>query len=283
LLSPSTTIACAIEAAKYDGYLSVSTTFYLSMAIWFLMPSWRFLTHGPQNAATNMAIDESLLLSGTPTVRLYTWRPSALSIGYFQGIHEEVDVAACRREGVDIVRRISGGGAVYHDEHGEITYSLVAPVALLPANVQESCAVICSALVAGLNHLGLTAAFSPLNDVVANGKKISGSAQTRRNATILQHGTVLVDLDVDRMFSLLRVSQTKIADKGIKEAKERVTSLRHELGSMVERDRIFAALRDGFGEVFATTMVDGVLSEKEKERIPALIEKYASEQWTYQR
>jgi lipoate-protein ligase A len=247
------------------------------------MVSWRFLSHGPNNAATNMAIDESLLLTGHPTVRLYTWQPSALSIGYFQGIYEEVNVVACELNGVDIVRRISGGGAVYHDERGEITYSIVASVDLLPVNVQESCAIICSALVVGLEKLGLEATFSPLNDVEVNGKKISGSAQTRRNNTILQHGTVLVDLDVDHMFSLLRVSQTKIADKGIKQASKRVTSLHHELGKIIEHDIINAALRQGFAETFAANLVDGTLTAQEKDRIPYLIDKYASKKWTYQR
>jgi lipoate-protein ligase A len=247
------------------------------------MQTWRFLPHGPQDAATNMAIDEAILLHGRPTVRLYTWQPSALSIGYFQGIHEEVDVAACERAGVDIVRRISGGGAVYHDEHGEVTYSLVAPVELLPATVPESCAVICSALVTGLKTLNLDAAFSPLNDVVVNGKKISGSAQTRRNNTVLQHGTVLVDLDVHRMFSLLRVSQTKLADKAIDQASKRVTSIRHELGKSVTFETLTTALREGFAEVFDVDLVDGALIDQEKENIPVLRDKYASEQWTHQR
>lgn len=247
------------------------------------MQSWRFLQHASQDAATNMAIDESLLLTGQPTVRLYTWQPSALSIGYFQGIHEEVDVTACERHGVDIVRRISGGGAVYHDTKGEITYSLVVPGNVLPANVQESCAVICSALVAGLQKLNIDATFSPLNDVVVNGKKISGSAQTRGHGSVLQHGTLLLDLDVDLMFSLLRVSQTKLADKAIKQARERVTSLRQELGRTVRHEIIYAALRQGFAATFNVELADGSLTDKENENVKTLRVKYASREWTFQR
>ena len=247
------------------------------------MQSWRFLQHGPQEAATNMAIDESLLLTGQPTVRLYTWQPSALSIGYFQGIHEEVDVTVCEEHGVDIVRRISGGGAVYHDAKGEITYSLVVPRNMLPSNVQESCAVICSALVSALQKLGLDATFSPLNDVVVNGKKISGSAQTRGHGSVLQHGTLLIDLDVDLMFSLLRVSQIKLADKAIKEASERVTSLRKELRKPIRHEIICAALQQGFAETFNVELTDGSLTDKENENVKALRIKYASRDWTFQR
>lgn len=236
------------------------------------MDTWRCMVHGPANAATNMAIDESLLLSGMPTLRLYTWLPSALSIGYFQGIHEEVDLDACQRHGVDVVRRISGGGAVYHDARGELTYSLVVPESTLPPQVQQSCRRICSAIAAGLRHLGVDARFAPLNDVVVNGQKISGSAQTRRRGHLLQHGTVLLDVDVALMFSLLRVSQTKIASKGIGEASARVTSLRRLLGE-VDRDDVVAALRQGFTDTFGVALHDGELTDGERKRLPELREK----------
>lgn len=246
------------------------------------MQRWRFIDHGSRDAATNMAVDESLLMSGRPTLRLYTWHPSAVSIGYFQGIREEVNLEACEREGVEVVRRISGGGAVYHDARGEITYSVVVPEALLPGTVQDSCATICSALVAGLREVGVEAAFSPLNDVVVRGKKISGSAQTRRQGVVLQHGTILVDLDATRMFSLLRVSGTKIADKGLATASQRVSSLREELGA-VDPQAVRGAVQKGFALVFDAEMVPQTLTTEERERLPELREKYASYQWNYQR
>ena len=246
------------------------------------MDTWRCIIHSDADAATNMAIDEAMLISGAPTLRLYTWKPSALSIGYFQGIHEEVDIKACRQHHVDVVRRISGGGAVYHDAQGEITYSLVLPEAALPRDVQQSCEHICTALAAGLQHLGLDARFAPLNDVLVNGKKISGSAQTRRRGHVLQHGTVLLDVDVALMFSLLRVSPAKIADKGISDASARVTSLRH-LDDGIDRDDVIAALRGGFADTFNITLQDGILTDDERERLPALRGKYASQDWNFQR
>jgi lipoate-protein ligase A len=246
------------------------------------MAIWRCIVHDAADAPTNMAIDEAMLISGTPTLRLYTWQPSALSIGYFQGIHEEVDLETCQRHHVDIVRRISGGGAVYHDAQGEVTYSLVLPETALPRDVQQSCERVCTALAAGLQHLGLDARFSPLNDVVVNGKKISGSAQTRRRGHVLQHGTVLLDVDVGLMFSLLRVSQAKIADKGIKDASARVTSLRH-LVDGIDNDAVIAALREGFADTFHVTLQDGRLTDDERERLPVLRDKYASQDWNFQR
>ena len=246
------------------------------------MATWRCIVHDAADAPTNMAIDEAMLISGTPTLRLYTWHPSALSIGYFQGIHEEVDLEACRRHHVDVVRRISGGGAVYHDTQGEVTYSLVLPETALPRDVQQSCERICTALAAGLQRLGVDARFSPLNDVVVNGKKISGSAQTRRRGYVLQHGTVLLDVDVARMFSLLRISQAKIADKGISDASARVTSLRHQTGE-IDREEVIVALRGGFVDTFDVTLQDGTLTDDERERLPALREKYASQDWNFQR
>ncbi len=246
------------------------------------MEKWRLLLHSSQDAFTNMAIDETLLISGKPTIRLYKWKPSAISIGYFQGMKEEVNLDACKKAKVDVVRRISGGGAVFHDREGEITYSLVAPEKMLPKNILASCSKICSSIACGLGHLGLNAEFSPLNDIVAGGKKISGSAQTRRYGNVLQHGTILLDLDTNLMFSLLNVSDKKIEDKNIDKASKRVTCLREELGS-VDKEEVTKALIKGFEEGFGIELVEGKTDEKEIERIDELREKYASREWNFKR
>jgi len=136
-------------------------------------------------------------------------------VHYLQSIEKEVNLPACEKYGVDVTRRITGGGAVYHDYDGEITYSIVAPEAdpKMPADILESYELICGAIVNGLAGLGVDAEFKPVNDIVAGGKKISGNAQTRRHGVILQHGTILVDSDIRRMFQVLRVSDAKISDK----------------------------------------------------------------------
>jgi lipoate---protein ligase len=246
------------------------------------MEEWRLMIHESNDAFTNMAIDESLLLSGKPTVRLYKWRPSAISIGYFQGIEEEVNLRECKRHGIDVVRRISGGGAVFHDENGEVTYSIVAPENMLPKNILESCDKICSSIARGLGYLSINAEFSPLNDIVVVGKKISGSAQTRRHGNVLQHGTILIDPDIDMMFSLLNVSAKKMEDKNIDKASKRVTSLVDEVGK-VEETEVTDALVRGFEEGLGMHLIGEEMSEDEIMRIDGLVEKYGSREWNFKR
>ncbi len=241
----------------------------------------RYLLTNARDAFTNMATDEALLINGKPTVRFYKWDPSAISIGYFQSMIEEVDIEECKSKNVDVVRRITGGGAVYHGE-GEITYSIVVPESFVPTNIRESFLFLCSGLVEGFNTLGLEARFAPINDIVVNGKKISGSANTRRYKNVLQHGTILCKLDVAEMFSLLRISDEKIRDKAIASAEERVTSIENEIGE-IEEKKVINAMIDGFERAFDVNLVEGKMDEKERSLAEKLREKYASKKWNFKR
>lgn len=243
---------------------------------------WRLMIHPPRNAFENMAIDEAMLINGKPTLRFYTWKPSAISIGYFQSIEEEVNLEACRRYGVDVVRRITGGGAVYHDEAGEITYSIVCRASMLPADIMESYRIICSALAHGLKLMGLDARHEGINDIVVNHRKISGSAQTRRYGNVLQHGTILKRVDVDRMFSLLKIGREKIRDKVIKDVKERVTSIENEIGERSDEE-IVRNLIKGFEEKMGMEFEEGELNDLEWEMVEKLREKYGSKEWNFKR
>jgi lipoate-protein ligase A len=255
------------------------------------MEKWRLLGLDTHDAYTNMATDEALArLVGAGvsenTIRLYTWKPSAVSIGYFQILEEEVDVEACRSLGFDIVRRMTGGGAVYHDTNGEITYSLVARQGhpSIPSDIADSYATICGGIVAALNDLGVNAGFKPINDIVVGDKKISGNAQTRRFGAIVQHGTVLMDADVRTMFKVLKVGLDKISDKAIKSAEERVTTIRRELGSETGFERVAEALKGGFSKTLNIELVEGRLNEEERKLRNQLREqKYATRRWTFER
>lgn len=194
------------------------------------MTKFRMIPFAYFDAFTNMALDESIMENvrkgnSLPTIRFYGWNPSAVSIGVFQGIQNEVYLEEAKKAKVDVVRRLTGGGAVYHDINGEVTYSLIAPVELFPANIIESYRVICEGVIFGLEELGIKAVFSPINDILVNEQKISGNAQTRRNGVLLQHGTVLYSVDVPKMFSYLNVSDQKVSDKLIKSVQKRVTSV----------------------------------------------------------
>jgi lipoate-protein ligase A len=253
---------------------------------------WRLIRQEgtPLPAFMNMAIDESIMEhvsrgESPPTLRFYRWRPSAVSIGYFQGMDMEVDVLACGDLGVDVIRRITGGGAVYHDEFGEVTYSVCAPEkGPLPFGIKESYMAICDGLIAGLGRLGIQASFRPLNDIVVGPRKISGNAQTRRMGTILQHGTILMDVDVDRMFSILRVPNEKLKGKMIEAVKAGVTSIRQELGSVPDPGAVATALQEGIRERLGMDLVPGPLTTSELKRAEEIrSERYSRREWNFRR
>ena len=245
---------------------------------------WRVVGLQTNDAFLNMAIDEavseSVAKGGNPTIRFYKWKPSAVSIGYFQSLNDEVDVEKCKTLGVDVVRRRTGGGAVYHDNKGEITYSVIVPEKVLQLGITESYHEICGWVVKGLANLGITAEFKPINDIIAGGKKISGNAQTRRNGVVLQHGTILYDVDVDTMFSLLKVPDEKIRDKLIATVKERVTRILDF--TQVDEKEVCKALVKGFTE--GKDWEFGQLTSDELSRAQDLVEKhYKTKEWNFKR
>ncbi len=236
---------------------------------------FRLLETGFNNAFFNMGLDQAILeqvSAGTvpPTLRLYGWTPPAISIGYFQGMEEEVDLAACRGYGIDYVRRITGGGAVFHQF--EVTYSIVLPLdhPLADRAILASYGRLCQGIVAGLADLGVAAQFAPINDIVTDGKKISGNAQTRKLGCILQHGTILLQVDVDLMFTLLKVPSEKARGKLISDVKARVTSLSAVLGRSVSFEEASAALVKGFAQALDLKLVMEQPSETEKVRAQEL-------------
>jgi len=250
---------------------------------------WRLLQTGFNKAFANMAIDEAVLINCSrgkvpPTVRFYGWSPPAISIGYFQSLDEEVDLDFCEKIGVDYVRRITGGGAVFHDK--ELTYSIVIPEShqSVPKNIMESYGRICGAVIRGLGFLGIESSYAPINDIVVDGRKISGNAQTRKMRTVLQHGTVLMDVDVDRMFSLLIVPSEKIRDKLISDVKQRITSIKNVLDKEIAFDDVASSMKKGFEEEFDVELVEGTLTSGET-AMAKKIEKdrFLSKDWNHRR
>ena len=236
-----------------------------------------------------MAIDRAILMANSrnivpPTVRFYYWKPSAITIGYFQSLNEEVDLESCRKHGVDYVRRITGGGAVFH-EH-ELTYSIVIPEShsKMPKNIMDSYSRICGAIMKGLKNFGIDSTYHPINDILSNGKKISGNAQTRKHKTVLQHGTVLLDVDVEKMFSLLKVSNEKIKDKLISDVKQRVTSIKHLLNKNISFKDLINDMKRGFEEEFNVDLIPGDLTEEE-DKLTDEFEKncFSLKEWNHKR
>lgn len=235
------------------------------------------------DAFMNMALDEVIMdgiRSGKtlPTIRFYGWDPSAVSIGYFQGIKNEVNLEGAHSQGVDVVRRLTGGGAVYHDTQGEVTYSIIGPMDIFPSDVIESYRMICGDILHALRLLGIEASFEPINDIMLDNKKISGNAQTRRRGILLQHGTILYQVDVEKMFSVLNVSEQKSVDKLIKSVKKRVTSISDLID--VSMEDVSSALEQGFSREREIIHEDYTAEELElAEQLSK--EKFQTESWNF--
>ena len=256
------------------------------------MEKFRFIDLETHDAYMNMAIDEAIMLAmregkAPPTLRLYRWKPSAVSIGTFQGMDDEVDVEFCKSKDIDFIRRITGGGAVYHDFNGEVTYSIIMPKGhpLALNDILDSYKLLCGGIVKALNHLDIkNGEFKPINDVTVGEKKVSGNAMTRRHDCVLQHGTTLLDLDVNLMFTILKVPQEKISDKMISDVKERVTSIQEILNRQVHINELRDALTLGFSEALEIELVLGKLSTEEQQRAEILAkEKYSTDAWNFSR
>ncbi|MEM2466830.1 MAG: biotin/lipoate A/B protein ligase family protein [Candidatus Bathyarchaeia archaeon] len=258
------------------------------------MAGWRLLKLETYNAYMNMAIDEAVLEARIRelvpnTVRFYRWKPSAVSIGRFQKMENEVYLENCQRYGVDIVRRITGGGTVYHDADGEITYSVVASKDDLKAkNITEVYAKIYAGIIEALKTLGLKADFNEGDgrvcpNLTINGKKISGSAQCHKSDVVLQHGTMLINVDLEKMFTFLKLPWAKTCMEAVDIAKNKITSIKAELGKEIQHVTVYEALIGGFQKALRATLEKNDLTSYEKELAEKLCrEKYATTEWNVQ-
>jgi lipoate-protein ligase A len=239
----------------------------------------------------NMAIDEAILKARTEnlvpaTLRLYRWNPSAVSIGRFQNIESEVQLDNCRKYGVDVVRRITGGGTVYHDSKDEITYSVVVGEReLRTCDIGVTYCKIYSGLVEALRVLGIEADFDKGNtktcpNLTIRGRKISGSAQSHRLGVVLQHGTLLNNVNLERMFALLRVPWASTCMEVVNIARKKITSIRNELGKSVSLEEMKKALIKGFQRALNAELTEGKMTTPEFEFAERLcMEKYVTDDW----
>ncbi|MGD9130058.1 MAG: biotin/lipoate A/B protein ligase family protein [Candidatus Bathyarchaeota archaeon] len=258
------------------------------------MDPWRLLRPETADAFTNMAIDEAIMKARIEnrvpnTLRFYMWNPSAVSIGRFQKLADEIHVESCRKHGVDIVRRITGGGAVYHDSEGEITYSIITKTKDLGCRDLDMIGAyqkICSGLNEAVKILGVKADYHPPDpkrcpNLTISGKKISGNAQSSKKGVLLQHGTFLLDIDHEKMFTFLKVPWAKTLNDVLAVSKRKLTSARQELDSEFSTEEAYQALVRGFEKALGVQLVEKKLTEYEQklaERIRK--ERFVTEDWT---
>jgi lipoate---protein ligase len=256
------------------------------------MQTWRLLPLETNDAFMNMAIDEAILTARVAdkvpnTLRFYRWQPSAVSIGKNQNPQDEVYLEACKQLGIDVVRRISGGGTVYHDFEGEVTYSIVAKtVDFGTADITTVYAKVYEAVKDTLRILGITADFSTGDakncpNMTVKGKKISGSSQTLTRGVVLQHGTLLRSVDLPKMFQLLKlknVTCTQAADI----AQRKITSVQNELGHAVSVETLVNSLAQGFRIMLKMQLEPGEMGASELEFANRLCkEKYSTKKWNF--
>jgi len=262
---------------------------------------WRLIISGVGRGEWNMALDEALWHSfrkvGRPTLRLYRWAELTLSLGRFQRV-ETVDLEECARRKIEVVRRPSGGRAVLHGF--EVTYSLVHPLERL-GNVTKSHRQIAEALVVGLRKIGLAAELidvkrSPQNlsgacfaaptrfELTVAGRKVAGSAQVRDRLALLEHGSLPLELDLERMAAVLQSDD--LSQEQLEELLRRQAAGLRDFAPRLRAEEVEEALIAGFAERFGANFVE-VEDNPTAEELALAKElaerKYSNPKWTFRR
>jgi lipoate-protein ligase A len=237
-----------------------------------------------------MALDQALTESvadGTrgPTLRFWEWERNAVVIGSFQSYRNEIDADAAQTYDVTVVRRISGGGAMFIEPGNTITYSLHVPGSLVEGlSFERSYAFLDDWVLGALGDLGIDAHYAPLNDITSPAGKIGGAAQKRlaarngQSPAVLHHVTMSYDIDVSKMLQVLRIGREKMSDKGTKSANKRVDPLRSQTG--MPRAEVIDSMINSFRDRY--TAVDGTITEDERGRAKNLVaEKFGTEDWLH--
>lgn len=243
---------------------------------------WQLIHDAPQVPLLHMALDQVLLeevAAGrrAPTLRIWEWAAPAVVIGIFQSLKNEVDAEAAQRHGIQVVRRISGGGAMFIEPGNTITYSIYAPESLVAGmSFREAYAYMDTFVLEALGELGIKAWYQPLNDITSDGGKIGGAAQARRGGAVLHHVTMAYDIDASKMLQVLRIGREKLSDKGIQSAAKRVDPLHSQTG--LPRAAIIDRMVDTFRR--RNGLNPGALLPAELAAAERLItEKFGTEAW----
>lgn len=273
---------------------------------------WRFIDSGNGSPSFNMALDEALLdwhsvSKIPPTIRFYGWDPATLSIGYFQKVEKEINMEAVKEHKLGFVRRPTGGRGVLH-EH-ELTYSVIVSEDYpdMPKTVTEAYRVISEGILKGFHHLGLEAYFAvpktqderdslknPRSavcfdapswyELVVEGRKVAGSAQTRQKGVILQHGSILLDLEEDKLFSLFKYPSDKVKERMQRAFKSKAVAINEISPRRISLEEAKEAFFKGFSEGLDIELVPYELSEEELEYVNKIAkERYENDEWNFKR
>jgi lipoate-protein ligase A len=254
------------------------------------MQTWRLIWDGFNDGFYNMAVDEAIASAvekgiSPPTLRFYGWKSPTLSIGYSQKIDKKIDIAYCKKNGIDIVLRPTGGRAVLHDK--EVTYSIISPRdnQLFPDNISGTYKAISEALAKGLSFLGIDAISVNLSsafriphsafqnpfcfattfqyEIVVNGKKLIGSAQRRFKKSFLQHGSIPLENYHERLALCLSFGEENKSKRFITMLNKKSISLNELNGRVYSYDEVLSAIIKGFENIFKISFEVSPITEYE--------------------
>ena len=235
------------------------------------MSNFKFITHQNTNPYFNLASEE-YLLKQTNGYYIYLWvNAPAVIVGVNQNALAEVNLFYTEQNDIKVVRRLTGGGAVYHDQNN-LCYTVIAPY----SEGENHYVKFCTPVIEYLKTLGINAEFTGRNDIVIGGKKISGNAQTVYKDRIMHHGTILFDTDVKALEKALNPNKLKMQDKGIKSVRSRVTCVKEHLSSPIT----FEEFKKGLTDFFGKDLERYEFNEKDLTKINTLVdEKYSKYDW----
>ncbi|MEN1968513.1 biotin/lipoate A/B protein ligase family protein [Lentibacillus sp. N15] len=269
-----------------------------------MQDTWGFLDTGVHDAATNMALDELLLTWHSegkvpPVLRFYQWSKPSLSVGYFQDVNKTIDLSALDKYGVPIVRRLTGGSAVLHDD--ELTYSIVIAEkkSFIPASITEAYYVLSKGIFDGYANLGITVDYAEKRDsnksrsavcferpalyeLMAGGKKISGNAQTRQKGVLLQHGSIPHSMNKTILFDLFRFPNENIRERKRQAFDTKATTIFQEANKSVSMNAMKDAFKKGFETGVDVELFPFELTNGQWEEVYRLAKrKYSNHDWNF--
>ncbi|MGA3215615.1 MAG: biotin/lipoate A/B protein ligase family protein [Acidimicrobiales bacterium] len=251
---------------------------------------WRLLTDDGAGAAGGLALDEALMRRYArnapecpPTLRLYSYRDHCALVGRYQTLEAEVDLAACRRTGTEVSRRLTGGGAIVMGS-GQLGIAYVDR-SRPGQRPRETIEELSSAIVAGCAGLGILASFGGKNDLEVASRKIAGLGLFVDAAgAMLFHASVLADLDVAFMLQVLQIPAAKLADRAGAAVSERITTVSVETGVRHDAATIRPFIADGFAKTFGVSLELATPDRQERAHAAALAAgRYQSQSWLGER
>jgi lipoate-protein ligase A len=290
--SDASTISFAIQGALPDDALllgfspdaiAVAVRRSLARATSWTDYDWQLIHGTAYPPVLQMALDQVLAEEvgagrRKPTLRIWEWNEPGVVIGSFQSVKNEVDLENAAKYGFQVVRRVSGGGAMFMEAGSVITYSIYAPTDLVHGmTFADSYAFLDEWVIIALRSLGIDATYVPLNDITSPLGKIGGAAQKRLGTgAVLHHVTMSYDMDGDRMVQVLRIGREKMSDKGTKSANKRVDPLRSQTG--LTRAEILERMEQTFTRLYGSTPSE-VTPEELARAEQLVVEKFGTEQW----